>query len=96
MYCSHNADYLDEQGKAVEIRIPYVPDYNDGQIKKIADFLATLDHVTKIRVLPYHNYAGSKYEALGMDNTLPERLPSNEEIQKAIALIEGITAIPVI
>ena len=91
-----NLKYLDSLCKKIEVRIPYVPDYNDGQIEKIADFLATLDHVTKIRVLPYHNYAGSKYEALGMENTLPERLPSNKEIQKAIALIEGITAIPVI
>ena len=40
--------------------------------------------MTNVRVLPYHNYAGSKYKALGMENSLPERLP--HPIRKATAL----------
>jgi pyruvate-formate lyase-activating enzyme len=31
-----NLKYLDLMGKDIEIRIPYVPDYNDRQIEKIA------------------------------------------------------------
>ena len=88
-----NLMYLDSIGKDIEIRIPYVPDYNDGQIEKIACFLAQLKNITKIRVLPYHNYAGSKYEALNMANTLPSRLPTDEEIQNAKNVIEKITNI---
>ena len=86
-----NLKYLDALGKAIEIRIPYVPDYNDGQIEEISRFLAPLKHVTKIRILPYHNYAGSKYKALDIVNTLPERLPTDEEIQKAAENIKVIT-----
>ena len=86
-----NLKYLDSLGKAIEIRIPYVPDYNDSQIEKIAYFLAPLQNITKIRVLPYHNYAGSKYKALDIVNTLPERLPTNEEIQRAAEKIKAIT-----
>ena len=86
-----NLIYLDSIGKDIEIRIPYVPDYNDGQIEKIARFLAQLKNITKIRVLPYHNYAGSKYEALNMANTLPGRLPTDEELEAARNLIENIT-----
>jgi len=86
-----NLIYLDSIGKDIEIRIPYVPDYNDGQIEKIACFLAQLRSIKKIRVLPYHNYAGSKYEALNMANTLPNRLPTDEELEVARNLIKNIT-----
>ena len=86
-----NLKYLDSLGKAIEIRIPYVPDYNDSQIEKFALLLAPLQNIKKIRVLPYHNYAGSKYKALDIVNTLPERLPTNEEIQRAAEKIKIIT-----
>lgn len=81
-----NLLYLDSVGARTEIRIPFVPDHNDDQMEKLAAFLRPLKHVKKVKVLPYHNYAGSKYAALGMENTLPKRLPTEEEIQKAQAL----------
>lgn len=91
-----NLLYLDSLGKSLEIRIPYVPNYNEGEIEKIAGFLASLKHVVKIRVLPYHNYAGSKYEALGMTNTMPNDTPTDEEIQKAKSVIKNITNVVVL
>jgi pyruvate formate lyase activating enzyme len=87
---------LNHTGKNIEIRIPYVPDFNDRQIEKIACFLAQLNSITKIRVLPYHNYAGSKYEALNIPSTLPKRLPTEEEIKKATETIKRITNFVVI
>lgn len=81
-----NLRYLDSLGKKIEIRIPYVPGYNDGEIGKIADFVKTLSSVTGVRVLKYHNYARSKYEALGMENTLPEALPTDAQMAAAEAL----------
>ncbi len=78
-----NLRYLDGQGCKIEIRIPYVPHYNDDQMEKISDFLKTLRNVVRVRVLSYHNYAGSKYAALGMKNTLPTTLPTDEEIKQA-------------
>ena len=86
-----NLKYLDALGKNIEIRIPYVPEYNDRQIEKIALFLSPLRHISKVRVLAYHNYAGSKYVALGIENTLPKRLPTEEEIKKARDTIKNIT-----
>ena len=91
-----NLLYLDSIGKSVEIRIPFVPDYNDDQIEKIANFLSKLRNVTKIRVLGYHNYAGSKYSALNMENTLPSRLPTDEELKKATDTVKSITKLTVI
>ena len=86
-----NLKYLNMLGKKTEIRIPYVPDFNDGQIEKIACFLAPLKNITKIRVLPYHNYAGSKYKALNINVTLPKRLPTDEEIKQATETIKKLT-----
>lgn len=70
-----NLKYLDSMDKKIEIRIPYVPDYNASQLDKIRDFLSDFKNITKVRVLPYHNLAGNKYESLGMKNTLPLTLP---------------------
>ena len=86
-----NLEYLDRNGKNIEIRIPYVPGYNDGQIEKIALFLSKLKHITAIRLLPYHNYASSKYAALNMKNTLPSKLPTDEELKAAKDLMKSIT-----
>jgi pyruvate formate lyase activating enzyme len=54
-----NLRYLNSVGAKVEIRIPCVPAYDDTEMEKIAEFLNTLSCVTKMRVLPYHNYAAS-------------------------------------
>lgn len=76
-----NLKYLEECGCKVEIRIPYVPQWNDSEMEKIAEYLSKMKNITKIRILPYHNYAGSKYESLGKENTLPKVLPSEEDIK---------------
>ena len=70
-------------GALIEIRIPFVPDYNDGEIEEIGEFLSRLQGVKKVRLLAYHNLAGAKYAALGLDNTLPSRLPTVEEMDVA-------------
>ena len=60
---------------------------------KIAEYLSKLKNVSRIRVLPYHNYAGSKYNSLNMENTLPDTLPTDKEIENAENLLKtaGIT-----
>lgn len=83
-----NLKYIDAAGKKTEIRYPYVPGCNSGEAESIADFVGGLKNVTGVRVLPYHNYAGSKYLSLGMKNTLPGKLPDGEEIKS----IEGLFA----
>lgn len=78
-----NIKYIDSLDKSIEVRIPYVPNYNDNQPNQIAEFLRKLKNVPKVSVLPYHNYAGSKYDALNMKNTLPQALPTDKEIKTA-------------
>lgn len=91
-----NLLYLQSLGKSTEIRIPYVPGYNDRQIEKLARFIAPMKHITKVRVLPYHNYAGAKYEALGITSTLPHRLPTSDEMAAARAQIATVTGFTVL
>jgi len=47
--------------------------------------LSSRENINK--VLPYHNYSGSKYEALGMENCLPERLPEEDDLTQTRKLL---------
>ena len=78
-----NLLYLDKKGCKIEIRIPFVPLFNWGEIEKMGELLSGLKNLTKVKVLAYHNYAGSKYQSIGMTNTLPEQLPTENELSKA-------------
>jgi len=82
-----NLKYIDDRGIKTEIRIPFVPGYNDSEIPGIRQVLDSLKHLTKVKVLPYHNYAGSKYAALDMENTLPTVLPTADQIKYAESVV---------
>ena len=88
-----NLAYLDKMGCRIEIRYPYVPELNSGEAERIAELLSGFKNITKIRVLGYHSYAGSKYRALGMENTLPETLPTSEELEAVRRMMEERTNI---
>ncbi len=77
-----NLKFLDDNGAKIEIRYPFVPNYNDDQVDKIYNFIKGLKNVQKVKVLTYHNFAGSKYESIGLKNTMPKVIPSEERINK--------------
>ena len=83
-----NLAYLHEKRKAVEIRIPLIPDYNDGAAEDIGALLARYDNITKVRVLKYHNMAQSKYASLGNDHTLPA-LSEDDRVDKVCEILRG-------
>ena len=83
-----NLRKIDAMGKVLDVRIPYVPDMNDGQIGKIGEILRTLKSLRGVKVLPYHHYSTSKYASLGIE--YPIRLvqsPSPEAISEAVAML---------
>ena len=91
-----NLRYIDSLGKAYEIRIPYVPGKNDGEIEKIAEFICTLKNADRVKLLAYHDLSRTKYSALGMDYTMGEqKVPSKDEYEKAFEILKnaGINAI---
>jgi pyruvate-formate lyase-activating enzyme len=60
-------------------------------MEKIARFIKQLKNIVKVRVLSYHNYAVSKYIALDKENTMPNLMPTREEIDKVVEIIKNIT-----
>ena len=92
-----NLKKLSENGAKIEIRMPLVPGSNDDEetLRGIGAFLQNLN-ITKMKVLPYHSMARSKYAALGMEDTMPHvDSPTDDDLQKAVALLKsyGIPAI---
>lgn len=93
-----NIEYLDGLGKTMEIRIPYIPQTNDGEIAHIAEYITKLKHVSGVKVLAYHNLSEAKYQALKIDYALPDvRIPGAEEIEAANRILHsyGISTVSV-
>ena len=49
----------------------------------MAELLSIFKNISEIKVLPYHDLAKSKYDALKMENTLPPVLPTDSELDSA-------------
>ena len=90
-----NLKKLDEHGCRIEIRYPYVPGVNSGECEKIGEFLSQLKNTKRIKVLGYHNFAKSKYEAMAKKNTLPAHNATRDEVQGAVDILAtyGLCAI---
>lgn len=67
-------------------------EWDSGEIEQMAKLLSKMKNITKIRVLPYYNYAGLKREVLDIENTLPTNLPSEDEMKYARGIIRRIIA----
>lgn len=84
-----NIKYLDECGCRIEVRIPLVPEYNLDEIENIGRFLGKMKNITAVKVLPYHGFIESKYEAIGKINPkLPKKAPEKEQIEQAKAALK--------
>ena len=84
------AKRLDHLGKKMWIRYVLVPGYTDAteDIQALADFLHTLKNVERIEVLPFHNLAIHKWDALGIPYKLKNlRPPSPASVEKARFLL---------
>lgn len=80
------AKRLSDMGKPIWIRHVLVPGItdNDEYLKRLAEFISTLETVEKVEVLPYHNMGEVKYKNLGIDYPLNgTEPPSKERVQNA-------------
>ena len=75
------AKYLSEVGKPVWIRHVVVPEitYNEKYLQKLGEFLSELKNIKALDVLPYHNMAIPKYEALGIPYKLKDIPPLSKD-----------------
>ncbi|MDL2236551.1 glycyl-radical enzyme activating protein [Christensenellaceae bacterium OttesenSCG-928-K19] len=83
-----NAAKLAETGKEVIYRVPLMQDYNADEENILALVaLAKKNNVKQIHLLPYHEYAKPKYEALGLEYTFCAHPPKEAHMEKLKALI---------
>ena len=75
------AKYLSDKNIPTWIRHVVVPKINDKEeyLLRLGEFLATLHNVKALDVIPYHNMAIPKYEALGLDYKLKDTPPLSKE-----------------
>ncbi len=68
-----NIRYAVEQGLEVVARIPVIPDFNYSldDAEKFCQLLTSLG-ITKVSLLPFHNYGENKYALLNMPYTMSE------------------------
>ncbi|MFB1050284.1 pyruvate formate-lyase-activating protein [Paraliobacillus sp. JSM ZJ581] len=75
------AKYLDQKNVPIWVRHVLVPGHSDNDIylQRLSDFIATLDNVEKIEVLPYHKLGVYKWETLGLEYPLEGVEPPTED-----------------
>ncbi len=87
-----NLERLSTRGVPIEIRMPIIPTVNDSAeaVAGAARFLGSMANIAAVRLLRYHRMAGSKYERLGMPNTMPvAEPPTAEQLQRIAAQFDG-------
>ena len=90
-----NLKFLCDEGCKIEIRYPLVIGYNDFECENIAKYLSGLRGITKVKVLQYHRFSASRYEALGMLNTLPNTQTTLQDVENAVKILKsyGLNAV---
>ncbi|WP_407271713.1 pyruvate formate-lyase-activating protein [Radiobacillus sp. PE A8.2] len=87
------ATYLSEQQIPVWIRHVLVPEISDVDeyLYRLSDFIATLNNVEKIEILPYHKLGVYKWESLGLEYKLEGVEPPTEErVQNAEDILKRV------
>jgi pyruvate formate lyase activating enzyme len=81
-----NLQALGEVHENIWLRIPIIPEVNDGagQLEAMARLAASLGGVRQVNLLPYHETAVRKFEQLGKSYRLgPLSRPSPESLDRA-------------
>lgn len=88
-----NAQYISENAQELIVRVPVIPNFNCDKesIKDIAEFVSKLNKVERVDLLPYHNLGESKYDNLGLNYEMNEKIesPKEEIMEEFKKLVEG-------
>lgn len=88
------ARYLHDNKKELWIRHVVVPGITDKReyLLRLGEFIADLNNITALDVLPYHDMGKVKYENLGIDYPLKDVEPLSKEkaAEARDIIIEGI------
>lgn len=83
----YNIRWLSNAGKKITIRVPIVPGFNDDRqnIEMTAEFVKTLNNVSKIDILPYNSGGKEKSVRLTTECDLMRTNPPSDEQMTEIA-----------
>ena len=83
----HNLEALVRYGSRVIVRVPVIPEMNDDDenLDQMGIFLAGLENVERVDLLPYHPSGAGKYARLGKDYRMPETDTPNTERMVEVA-----------
>ncbi|MBP2650374.1 MAG: PflA [Firmicutes bacterium] len=86
-----NLKHLAAMGKAIIIRVPVIPGYNDAEeeLRAIAELLSSLKSVRRVDIMAVHEYGKVKYEQLGKEYLLNVQPIPQERQEKIKALFES-------
>ena len=75
-----NLRRLSQTGQAVELRLVIIPGINDDEsnLRKTAEFAASLPYLSGVTLLPFHNTAQEKYANLGLPYPMAGVRPPDE------------------
>lgn len=90
-----NLQRLCDLGCKIEIRYPLVVGWNDAETEKIGAWLAQKRGIVRVKVLAYHDFARSRYTALGKKDTLPHVQTDIQDIAQAIKTISSFGVVAV-
>ena len=84
--------YLDSIGKEIWIRQVIVPGITDQEedLYKLRDFINSIEHITKVDLLPYHDLGKYKWIELGEKYPLEEvRTADSNDIERVKKILES-------
>ena len=92
-----NLTKLSRSGVNLILRLPLIPDFNldPDNIKRLGEFIAGLDNVSEVNLMPFHQLGKDKHQRLGRDYILKDMkaLDSTPEgvakIKEAKKTLEG-------
>jgi pyruvate formate lyase activating enzyme len=84
-----NLQELSQRGHNIIVRVPVIPGINDNDesVRQIGTFAASLPHLNRVGILPYHQVGIEKYQRLNRAYKLPEICPPSDEKMAEIALV---------
>ena len=89
-----NLKRLDETGKEIQIRMIMVPEHNmeEDDLRAAGEFLASLKHISAVRLLAYHSLARSKFKAVGHPDTMPVvKSPDTATLEQCAAYLRSFS-----
>lgn len=82
-----NAERLKKMPTEIIFRMPFVPGFNDSEVKAVSAFSDN----KKLEIMPYHNICSSKYEALGrVFETENAEVPDENEIKRLAEIFPNV------